>query len=200
MKLDSTLSSVVFPAPVPPETMTFSRAATTAWSIEHRRVIERSRPGRPAPACRSETADREQRAVERQRRNDRVDARAVGQPGVHHRARLVDPAAHCGLTIRSMIRIRWPSSLNGRWSARACRCARRRPACALLTRMSEIVGVGQQRLERPEAEHLVEHLVGDLLLLARGQEVRLFRYHGQDRFAHFARGCGRRRCSPARRG
>ena len=37
MKLDSTFSSVVLPAPVPPETMMFSRHATTAsQEIEHR--------------------------------------------------------------------------------------------------------------------------------------------------------------------
>ena len=39
-----------------------------------------------------ETADREQRAVHRDRRNHGVDARAVGQAGVDHRLGLVDPA------------------------------------------------------------------------------------------------------------
>ena len=43
---------------------------------------------------RGELADRQQRAVERQRRDDGVDAAAVGQPGVDHRAGLVDAAAH----------------------------------------------------------------------------------------------------------
>ena len=42
----------------------------------------------------AEPADRQHRAVERQRRNDRVDTRAVGQARVHHRARLVDAPAH----------------------------------------------------------------------------------------------------------
>ena len=43
------------------------------------------RPGEPA--------DREQRPVERERREHRVHATAVGEPGVDHRARLVDPPA-----------------------------------------------------------------------------------------------------------
>ena len=43
-----------------------------------------------------ELADRQQRAVERQRRDDRVDAAAVGEPGVDHRARLVDATADAG--------------------------------------------------------------------------------------------------------
>ena len=40
-----------------------------------------------------ELADGEDRAVERQRRDDGVDAGAVGQPGVDHRRRLVDAPA-----------------------------------------------------------------------------------------------------------
>ena len=44
----------------------------------------------------------------------------------------------------------------------------------------------QQRLERPQAEHLVQHLVADLLLLGRGQEVRLVRHHRQHRLPHLA--------------
>ncbi len=46
-----------------------------------------------------------------------------------------------------------------RWSARAAPCARRRPAWCVFTRMSEIGRVVQQRLERPQPEDLVEHLV-----------------------------------------
>ena len=38
-----------------------------------------------------ELADRQQRAVDRDRRHDRVDAAAVGEARVDHRARLVDP-------------------------------------------------------------------------------------------------------------
>ena len=40
-----------------------------------------------------EAADRHHRPVQRQRRNDGVDARAVGQPRIDHRAGFVDAAA-----------------------------------------------------------------------------------------------------------
>ena len=43
-----------------------------------------------------ELADRQQRAVERQRRNHRVDAAAVGQARVDHRRGFIDPAADRG--------------------------------------------------------------------------------------------------------
>ena len=46
-----------------------------------------------AGASGGEAADRERRAVDRQRRDDDVDARAVGEPRVDHRAELVDPTA-----------------------------------------------------------------------------------------------------------
>ena len=49
----------------------------------------RSRPRPP----RAEAADRERRPVDRQRRDHHVDPRAVGEPGVDHRAELVDPPA-----------------------------------------------------------------------------------------------------------
>jgi hypothetical protein len=47
----------------------------------------------PLPA---ELADRDERARERERREDRVHAAAVGKPGVDHRRRLVDAAANLG--------------------------------------------------------------------------------------------------------
>ena len=82
MKEESTLSSVVLPVPVPPETMMFSLASHAG--------VAGARPS-PASACRSsirsstcervsaELADGERRAVDGQRRDDRVDAGAVRQ-------------------------------------------------------------------------------------------------------------------------
>jgi hypothetical protein len=49
-----------------------------------------------AGASAREATDRERRAVDRQRRDDDVDARAVAEPPVHHRTELVDPAAERG--------------------------------------------------------------------------------------------------------
>ena len=53
---------------------------------ERNEVLVRERVG-------GELADGEQGAVERDGRDDRVDTRAVGQPGVHERAGLVDATA-----------------------------------------------------------------------------------------------------------
>ena len=95
MKLDSTLSSVVLPAPVPPLIRQFSRALTQCArkssigcvSAPQRDQVVGLQPlGRKPP-------DREQRAVDRQRRNDGVDARAVRQARVHHRRAVVDAPA-----------------------------------------------------------------------------------------------------------
>ena len=44
----------------------------------------------------AEAADRKNRAIDGQRRNDGIHARAVGQAGIHHGRGLVDPAADLG--------------------------------------------------------------------------------------------------------
>ena len=98
MNDDSTLSVVVLPEPVPPETKMLRRASTHALEeLEHlgRRgaepdqVVDRERRGGELP-------DGDDRADQRQRRDDGVDAGAVGQAGVDHRARLVDAPADRG--------------------------------------------------------------------------------------------------------
>ena len=91
MKLDSTLRSVVLPAPVPPLIRQFSRARTQCArkssiglvsGAQRHQVVGLQPLGREAP-------DRQQRTVHGERRNDGVDARAVRQPCVHHRRALV---------------------------------------------------------------------------------------------------------------
>ncbi len=46
--------------------------------------------------CGPEAADGDDGAIDRERRNDDVDARAVGETGVHHRRRFIDAAANSG--------------------------------------------------------------------------------------------------------
>ncbi len=95
MKPDSTLSSVVLPAPVPPLISAFSRARTQCdEEVEHRprQRAQRDEVVGLQPLGRK-TADREQRTVDRERRDDRVDARAVRQARVDHRRAVVDAAA-----------------------------------------------------------------------------------------------------------
>ena len=111
------------------EMRTFSRALMHA-SMQHRhlgrerlvvqQVFELERVG-------AEPADAEARPVQGERRDDRVDAGAVRQPGVHHRARLVHPPADLrhdpvdDLEQVVVVAERRPRSFP------ACRAARRRP-------------------------------------------------------------------------
>ena len=84
--------------------MMFSRAfiaPSISASISGVNALNRSRSSLES-GLRAEHPDRDHRAVERQRGDDRVEPRAVGQPGVHHRRGLVDPAADPE-TMRSMI-------------------------------------------------------------------------------------------------
>ena len=61
-------------------------------SISGVNALNRSRSSFES-GSRAEHPDRDHGAVERQRRDDGVEPRAVGQPGVDHRRGLVDPAA-----------------------------------------------------------------------------------------------------------
>ena len=47
-------------------------------------------------------------------------------------------------------------------------------------------GILQQRLERPQAEDFVQHLVADLLLFERAEQRRLGSINEIERLAHFA--------------
>ena len=71
-----------------------------------------------------EFADRDGAAIEHERRQHDVDAAAVGEPGVDHRARLVDAAAdRRGDALRDIDDVLDVAKPGGR-SSRACRAAR----------------------------------------------------------------------------
>ena len=92
---DMTLRVVVLPEPVPPRDDDVAPAAHAGLEeVAHRRG-ERPEGDEVlvGERVRGELADREDGAVERDRRDDGVDARAVGQARVDERAGLVDPAA-----------------------------------------------------------------------------------------------------------
>ena len=95
MKADMAFSRVVLPEPVPPEMRTLRRDADDRLQQLGDLDGDAADLDQPLHADRNprEFADREQRAVERQRRDDRVDAAAVGKTGVDHRRGFVDPAA-----------------------------------------------------------------------------------------------------------
>ena len=95
MKCDSTLSSVVLPEPVPPETTMFSRdddarAQELGDLGRHRAEADQVVD---AQLLFGELSDGDRRPDQRDRRNDDVHARAIGQAGVADRAGLVDVAA-----------------------------------------------------------------------------------------------------------
>ena len=111
----SALSVVVLPEPVPPLISTLQRARTAP----REQVVQRRRPGAVgdevlgAEAARPEAADRQHRAVERERRDDDVHARAVGQPRVAQRLGLVDAAAERredALDRVAQVRLAWRSA------------------------------------------------------------------------------------------
>ena len=139
---DSTFSSVVLPAPVPPLIRQFSLARTQcdrnssigAVSARRRDQVVRLEPLGRKPA------DRQQRPVDRQRRNDGVDARAVGQARVDHRRAVVDAAADAADdAVDDAQQVRVVLERGGD-ALQHGRRARRRPAACVLTRMSLIVG------------------------------------------------------------
>ena len=89
---------VVLPAPVPPEIRMLMRALTAAARIciisAEMLLSLTSASAATGPAA--EAPDRHAGAVERQRRNDRVDARAVRKPGIDHGRGFIHPPADAG--------------------------------------------------------------------------------------------------------
>ena len=88
MNDDSTLRVVVLPEPVPPDTKMFRRASTQARRKSNMSAV--AVPNRMRSSTVNGEAENfrigDDRADQRQRRDDGVDAGAVGQAGVDHRA------------------------------------------------------------------------------------------------------------------
>ena len=188
MNPDSTFSSVVFPEPVPPETIRFRRPAIAACrNVQHRlgpRVAGDEVLG--AETIGPESADRHGRAIERQRRDDRVDARAVGKTRVHHRARLVDPAADgADDPLDDLHQVHVVLEHDRRFLELALALD-----VHLVVAVHEDVGdglVAQQLFERPEPEQLVDHIGDERLSLEQAERgrVRLLLQHADDEAADF---------------
>ena len=115
---------------------------------------------------------RHRRAVQRQRRDDRVDAAAVGEAGVDHRAGLVDaPADLADDAVDDLPQVRVVAERTSASSSR--------PAALDVDAVEAVdqdVGdrrVLQQRLERAEAEGLVHHVVHQPFLLGAVEQALL---------------------------
>ena len=160
MKVDRALSIVVLPEPVPPEMMTLRRAWTIPRSDLRHRSGSAAELDHPVHADRllGELADRQQRAVDRQRRDDGVDARPVGQARVDQRRGFVDPAADGADDLLDDPQ-QVPLVLEARGDL--FEQAEALDEDGLVAVDQDVVDrlVLEQRLERAEAEQLVEHVV-----------------------------------------
>ena len=118
-------------------------------------------------------ANRDDRAVHRQRRNDRVDARAVGQSRVDHWRAVVDPAAdraHDPIDDAHQMAIVLELGRDALQLAGALHEH-------VLVRVDENIAdgrVAQQRLQRPQPEHVVEQLDEQPLALAEAERRAFF--------------------------
>ena len=163
MNVESALSVVVLPDPVPPQTRMLARARTRAREEVEQRAGERAALHQLVrrEAAAPEAPDRQDGAVERQRRDDDIDARAVGEPAVAERLGLVDAAAERredpldGVPEVALAREPHRRALD---AAGALDPHRRRAAHHHLLDG----GVGEQRLERAEAERALGDPPGEL--------------------------------------
>ena len=181
------MSSVVLPAPVPPLMSAFSRALhAVREEIEHRlgHRLQRHQIVGLQPLGR-ESANREQRTVHRERRDDRVDARSVRQARVHHRRAVVHAAAdgrHDAVDDAHQVLVV---------------LERRGHALQLAAALDEDVLVGvdqdvtdgrvvQQRLDRAEPEHVVQQLDEKHFALAEAERDVFFGEQLAEQRADFA--------------
>ena len=137
-----------------------------------RESAESDQIGHTIRVC-GEPPDGDDGPVQRERRNDRVDARAVRKAGVHHRRRFVDAPPDPG-----------HDTVDDLHQMRVAMKGRVRPfelAAALDVNVSRPVdedvgydGVLHQRLEWPEAEGLVPDLEHEALPLLPGERCPFF--------------------------
>ncbi len=124
----------------------------------------------------AEAADGKAGAVEGQRRNDGVDARAIGEAGIHHGRGFVDAAADAGHdAVDDLHQV--PIVLERQ-------AGEFELAAALDVHPVEAVdqdvgdgGIFEQRFERAEAKDFVENLAGQSLALGEAERNR-FAVHG----------------------
>src|SRR5208282_1436961 len=133
-----------------------------------------------------ESANRQRRAVERQRRNDRVDTRTVGQPRVHHRRRFVNPASdlrHDSIDDQHQMLIVLELDVGGVKLAAFF-------DVNLAVPVDQDVGdfiIPQKRLQRPESQQLVLDLLDQVILVDVGEQASLVVQNGGDGGGDFLR-------------
>src|SRR5690606_31195335 len=112
----------------------------------------------------TEAANRQQRPIHSERRNDGVDARAVEQAGVDHRRRLVNAATDLrDDLVDDAQQVAVVFEGNGRQFQLAASLD-----VNLVVTVDQDVGDGRvvkQRFQRAETEYFVEHFANDLVAL-----------------------------------
>ena len=166
------------------------RADAVAEKVEHRlrQRLQRDQVFRLEPLGRK-PADRQKRAVHGQRRDDRVDARSVGQPRVHHRRAVVDPAAdaaHDPIDDPEQVAI----VLEGRGHAFEDAGTLDEDVPMRVDQDVADARVAEQRLERPETEHVVQDLAEQRFTLGDVERRRFLRQQLAEQRADLRLGAG----------
>ena len=112
----------------------------------------------------TEPPNGEDGAVHRERGNDGVDARAIGQPRVHHRRRFINPPPHTGDDlVDDLEQVAVIAESNARLAEHAATFHVHR---AVGVHQDVVDGVVlEQLLKGPEAEDFVEDFLGDAVPL-----------------------------------
>ena len=132
----------------------------------------------------AETADGEQRTVHGDRRDGGVDARAVGQAGVHQRRRFVHAAAHArNHFFNDAQQVRVVFELH----RRAVQFAAALHVDQLRRGDQDVAdgGILQQRLERAQAEDFIQNLFDDAVFFHQAERRLLFFHQLGDGGADF---------------
>ena len=160
------------PTPVPPEIRTLSLPLHAALEHVDELGRERAQVDEVAGGQRvgRELADGQDRALQRERRHDHVHARAVGQAGVHHRRGFVDAAADGrddALDHAHQVAVVGEPCVGLVQHAGALD---EHLVVAVHHHLGDRV-VAQERIDRPVAEHLVDHVLDDPLALLGGDPL-----------------------------
>ena len=122
----------------------------------------------------AEAADGQGGPVERQRRNDGVDARAVGQAGIDHRRGLIHSAAHARHDAVDDLQ-QMAVVAKGRTDPLQQSALFNEDMVLVVDQNVGDLGIAEQGLQRSETEDFVEQVGLDLLLLVEVQRHPLVR-------------------------
>ncbi len=149
--------------------------------LRHGQGAERDQLVGPGPAG-AEAPDRDQRPVDRQRRDHDVDPRAVGEAGVDHRAELVHPAAQRRQDALDRVAqlLLVGEGDGGRLDAPA---ALHIDGAGTVDHHLLDGGIGEQDLERAEADAVADDPRRDLLAVAGREQDRLLVDQVSDRLS-----------------